>query len=110
MRADGTVETPLDRASLATSIEALKRDGVEAVAVCYLHGYRDPRHERATAAALAETMPDAYVSLSSEVFPQIKEFDRVSTTVVNAYVGRRCRATCTDWRSASARRASPARS
>ncbi len=87
MRADGTIETPLDRTSLASSIEALKRAGVEAVAVCYLHAYRDPRHERETAAALAQAMPDAYVSLSSDVFPQIKEFDRVSTTVVNAYVG-----------------------
>jgi N-methylhydantoinase A len=87
MRADGTIETPLDRASLATAIAALKRAGVEAVAVCYLHAYRDARHERETAAALAQTMPDAYVSLSSDVFPQIKEFDRVSTTVVNAYVG-----------------------
>jgi N-methylhydantoinase A len=87
MRADGTIETPLDRTSLATSIEVLKRAGVEAVAVCYLHAYRDPRHERETACALAQAMPDAYVSLSSDVFPQIKEFDRVSTTVVNAYVG-----------------------
>jgi N-methylhydantoinase A len=87
MRADGTVETPLDRISLATSIEVLKRAGVEAIAVCYLHAYRDPRHERETAEALAVAMPDAYVSLSSDVFPQIKEFDRVSTTVVNAYVG-----------------------
>jgi len=87
MRADGTIETPLDRTSLATSIEVLKRSGVEAVAVCYLHAYRDPRHERETANALAQAMPDAYVSLSCDVFPQIKEFDRVSTTVVNAYVG-----------------------
>ena len=69
MRADGTIETPLDRASLATSIEALKRAGVEAVAVCYLHAYRDPRHERETAAALAEAMPDAYVSLSVRRVP-----------------------------------------
>jgi N-methylhydantoinase A len=87
MRADGMIETPLDRTSLDTSIELLKRASVEAVAVCYLHAYRDPRHERETAAALAQSMPDAYVSLSSDVFPQIKEFDRVSTTVVNAYVG-----------------------
>src|ERR1700722_17102583 len=87
MRADGMIETPLDRTSLDTSIELLKRASVEAVAVCYLHSYRDPRHERETAAALAQSMPDAYVSLSSDVFPQIKEFDRVSTTVVNAYVG-----------------------
>jgi N-methylhydantoinase A len=87
MRANGTIETPLDRTSLATSIEALKRAGVEAVAVCYLHAYRDARHERETASTLARAMPDAYVSLSCDVFPQIKEFDRVSTTVVNAYVG-----------------------
>jgi N-methylhydantoinase A len=86
-RADGRVETPLDRASVAASIETLARAGVEAVAICYLHAWRDPRHERETAAMLAEAMPDVYVSLSSEVFPQIKEFDRVSTTVVNAYVG-----------------------
>src|SRR5579862_5457648 len=54
LRADGTVATPLDRISLATSIEALTRAGVEAVAVCYLHAYRDPRHERETAEALAD--------------------------------------------------------
>src|SRR3954447_7776436 len=87
MRADGRIETPLDRGSLDAAIAELKRAGVEAVAVCYLHAWHDPRHERETATALADAMPDAYVSLSSEVFPQIKEFDRVSTTVVNAYVG-----------------------
>ena len=87
MRADGRIETPLDRVSLDAAIAELKRAKVEAVAVCYLHAYRDPRHERETAVALAEAMPEAYVSLSSDVFPQIKEFDRVSTTVVNAYVG-----------------------
>jgi N-methylhydantoinase A len=87
IRADGRIETPLHRASLDAAIADLKRAKVEAVAVCYLHAYRDPSHERETAAALAEAMPEAYVSLSSDVFPQIKEFDRVSTTVVNAYVG-----------------------
>src|SRR6267143_3953892 len=87
MRADGRVETPLDHASLNRAIAQLKRDKVEAVAVCYLHAYRDDQHERATAEALKKRMPDAYVSLSADVFPQIKEFERVSTTVVNAYVG-----------------------
>src|SRR5580704_3358128 len=77
MRADGTIETPLDSASLDNAIAALKRANVEAVAVCYLHAYRDPRHERETAAALAQALPAAYVSLSADVFPQIKEFDRV---------------------------------
>ncbi len=87
MRADGRIETPLDHASLNAAIATLRADNVESVAVCYFHAWRDPAHERATAAALAAAMPDAYVSLSSEVFPQIKEFDRVSTTIVNAYVG-----------------------
>ena len=52
-----------------------------------MHSYRSPEHERATAEALARDLPAAYVSLSSDVFPQIKEFERVCTTVVNAYVG-----------------------
>src|SRR4029077_20975757 len=53
----------------------------------YLHAWRDPRHERRTAEALARALPDAYVSLSADVLPQIKEFERVWTTIVNAYVG-----------------------
>jgi N-methylhydantoinase A len=87
MRADGRVETPLDMVSLNAAIADLKSAGVEAVAVCYLHAWRDAAHERATAEAIRAAMPDAYISLSADVFPQIKEFDRVSTTVVNAYVG-----------------------
>src|SRR3989440_10057750 len=87
IRADGRIETPLDPASLDDEISILQRERVEAVAVCYLHAWRDPRHERLTAEALARALPDAYVSLSSEVLPQIKEFERVSTTIVNAYVG-----------------------
>jgi len=87
VRADGRVETQLDRRSLARAIEALRVADVGAVAVCYLHAYRDPRHERLTRTALAKALPRAYVSLSSEVLPQIKEYERVCTTVVNAYVG-----------------------
>ncbi len=87
LRADGGVEVPLDRRSMARAIERLRRAAVDAVAVCYLHAYRDARHERLTRAALARALPGAYVSLSSEVLPQIKEYERVCTTVVNAYVG-----------------------
>jgi N-methylhydantoinase A len=87
MRADGRIETPLDHASLDHAIAALRSERVEAVAVCYLHSWRDPGHERATREAVTRALPDAYVALSSEVLPQIKEFERVSTTVVNAYVG-----------------------
>src|SRR5579864_4775691 len=87
IRADGRVDTPLNARSLERAIARLKEQRVEAVAVCYLHSYRNPRHEEATRAALARDMPEAYISLSSEVLPQIKEYERVSTTVVNACVG-----------------------
>ena len=87
MRFDGKVETPLDRGSATAAIRRLARNGVQSVAVCYLHAYRDGRHERETRALVARLLPDAYVSLSSEVLPQIKEYERFGTTVVNAYVG-----------------------
>src|SRR5437016_3907609 len=87
MRADGRIETPLNAASLDDAIAVLRHERVEAVAVCYLHAWRDPRHEQATRESLLSALPGAYVSLSSEVLPQIKEFERVSTTIINAYVG-----------------------
>ena len=87
IRADGRIETPLDPDALTAAIAELARAEVDAVAVCYLHAWRDDRHERETVEALRAAMPSAYVSLSSTVFPQIKEYERVCTTVVNAYVG-----------------------
>src|SRR5262249_16927538 len=87
MRADGRVETPLAQASRNRAIAVLERERVEAVAVCYLHSWRDPSYEHATRHAVMRSLPGAYVALSSDVLPQIKEFERVSTTVVNAYVG-----------------------
>lgn len=87
IRPDGRIEVPLDRASLEAAIAVLVGEGVESVAICTLHAWRDGRHERAMAQAVRAAMPGAYVCLSSEVLPQIKEYDRVCTTVVNAYVG-----------------------
>jgi N-methylhydantoinase A len=87
IRADGRVETALEPNALGDAIDALRRARVDSVAVCYLHAYRDGRHERLTGEALGRLMPEAHISLSSEVFPQIKEYERVCTTVVNAYVG-----------------------
>src|SRR6185503_10885475 len=75
IRADGRIETRLDGKSLGDAIERLRQAGVEAVAVCYLHAYRDPRHEDATRKALEKALPGIYVSLSSEVLPQIKEYE-----------------------------------
>jgi len=87
LRFDGTVAIPLSARSLGAGIAALAKARVEAVAVCYLHSYRNPRHEKLTGRAVARRLPGAYVSLSAEVLPQIKEYERVWTTVVNAYVG-----------------------
>ena len=87
IRADGHVDTPLDEASLDRAVQKLVADKVEAVSICFLHAYKDSRHEKAAAKAVTRAMPDAHVSVSSEVLPQIKEYERVCTTVVNAYVG-----------------------
>ncbi len=87
IRPDGRTEIPLDRASLEAAIAALAREQVESVAVCYLHSWRDDAHERATVEAVRTALPGAYICRSSEVLPQIKEYDRVCTTIVNAYVG-----------------------
>jgi N-methylhydantoinase A len=87
LRADGRIEVPLDTASLEAAIAVLRAAQIESVAVCYFHAWRDPVHERLTADALRRALPGAYISLSSAVLPQIKEFERVSTTIVNAYVG-----------------------
>ena len=86
LRADGSVHTALDTASVEAALAKLERARVSSIAVCYLHAYRDPTHEAATRRLIEERLPNAYVSLSSEVLPQIKEYQRVSTTVVNAYV------------------------
>ena len=85
LRADGRVETPLDPGSLAAAIEAVR--GAEAVAICFLHAWRNPWHEEAAAAAVRAELPGVFVTTSAEVLPEIKEFERFSTTAVNAYVG-----------------------
>jgi N-methylhydantoinase A len=87
LRPDGRVEIPLDEASLAAAIEALRAAEVEAVAICFLHSWADPSHEHAAAARVRAALPRAYVTCSADVLPQIKEYERFSTAAVNAYVG-----------------------
>src|SRR5262245_63642670 len=67
MRFDGTVATALDERSLGQALDQLAAAGVDSVAVCYLHAYRNPRHERATVRAVAKRLKGVYTSLSSEV-------------------------------------------
>lgn len=85
--ASGKVHTPLDRAGVEAVAHSLKQEGVEAVAVCFLHSYVNPRHERAAGEILRATLPGAYLSLSHEILREYREFERTSTTVVNAYIG-----------------------
>ena len=86
IKPDGFVHTKLDVASLDQAIEKLRQEKVTSVAVCYLHAYKEPKHEKETKKILEAKLPGVSVSLSSEVFPEIKEYERVSTTIVNAYV------------------------
>ncbi len=84
--ADGTVKTELDEASVEALVPVLREAGVEAVAVCLLHAYRNAAHEQRIGEILAEKLPEVAVSLSSEVNPEIREYDRASTTLANVYV------------------------
>ncbi|MCC7273211.1 MAG: hydantoinase/oxoprolinase family protein [Alphaproteobacteria bacterium] len=84
--AGGAVLRPLDPAAVRAAGEALLREGVEAIAVCFLHSYRNDAHERLAREVLAELAPGLPVCISSEVAPEIREFERGSTTVANAYV------------------------
>ena len=81
---DGAEEAPLDEAGAAAVADALRGQGIEAVAVSLLHAYRNPGHEERIAAILRDALPYAAVSVSSEVSPEIREFERSSTTVLNA--------------------------
>lgn len=89
LNADGTVATPLADAEIARVMTALRELAPQAVAVSLLHSYANDEPERRVAAALAGALPGAFVTLSSEVCREFREFERTSTTVVNAYIGPR---------------------
>lgn len=89
LAAEGAVLRPLDEAELEAAARALLAQRVESLAVGFLHAWRDPRHEVAAKRVIERIAPDLYLSLSSEVLPEFREFDRFSTTVLNAYVGPR---------------------
>ena len=86
MDADGGVLVPLDRAEVEALADRLAAAGYEAVAVGFLHAYANPAHERLVAEVLAERLPGVMVSLSSEVSPQMREYERFNTTIANAYI------------------------
>ena len=82
----GEEVSPLDEEAARQTIQRLLDEGVESVAVCYLHAYANGSHEVRTRDLIREMAPQVYVSISSEVLPEIREYERTSTTVINAYV------------------------
>ena len=86
LKANGEVLIPLDAKSLDDAIAGIRQSGATSVAVCFLHSYLNPVHELAAVERLTQALPGISISRSSDVLPQIKEYERVSTTIVNAYV------------------------
>jgi len=86
MRPDGSESEALDQADIAAAVRLIAAEGVASVAVCLLHSYANPAHEQAVAAALRAALPGVAVTASHALLPEIKEYPRTSTTVVNAYL------------------------
>jgi N-methylhydantoinase A len=89
IRFDGSVQTPLDEAAARAALRRLRKLGVESLAISTLFSFVNPAHERRLAELAREELPGVTLSLSHEVMPKAPEFERTSTTVVNAYVGPR---------------------
>lgn len=87
LRHTGAVETPLDEDDVRRTARELRDQGVQSIAVCLLYSYLDDAHERRVGEIVHEEIPGAYVSLSSDVLPEFREYERLSTVVTNAYLG-----------------------
>ncbi len=87
VRHDGSVEIPLDEAAFRAAVRRLRDAGVQAVAVCFLYSFVHTAHEETARRILAEEFPDAFACVSHQVAPEFREFERMSTAVVNAYLG-----------------------
>ena len=84
---DGSVRQPLDDVSVESVLEKLEQLQPEAIAICLLHSYANPIHERKVVEAVKNRFPNLYVSGSIDVLPEIREYERTSTTVINSYIG-----------------------
>ena len=84
---DGTALRPIDLGEAQAVVQSLAREGVAALAICFLHSYVNPGHERAVKELVQRLCPSMYVSASSDVLAEFREFERLSTTALNAYVG-----------------------
>ena len=85
--ASGEVVKPLNEADIEAALDRIEREGAQAVAVTLIHSYRNPDHERRVGEIVRQRLPDVYCSLSVDVLPEIREYERTSTTVINSYLG-----------------------
>jgi N-methylhydantoinase A len=90
LRYDGSVEAPLDQTELEALAERIRDSEIEAVAVCFLHAHVNPRHEREAVETLRRLLPDRFICASHEVNPESMEYERASSTVINAMLGPVC--------------------
>lgn len=87
LAADGQVVVPLDESEVHAAIEQLRQRGVQAIAVCCLHSYLNPVHEQRIGELVRAALPDVFLTLSCEILPEIREYERTSTAVINSYIG-----------------------
>jgi N-methylhydantoinase A len=87
VRHTGAIETPLDLSAVRSAAAKLRQAGVAAVAICFLYSFVRPEHEREARRIIEQELPDAFVCASHEIAPEFREFERLSTAVVNAYLG-----------------------
>jgi N-methylhydantoinase A len=84
---DGTVYKEINREEVEQLIRELKQQGIESYAVCFLHSYKNPVNEEVVEKIIQELHPEAYVSISSRVLPEYREYERITTTTLNSYIG-----------------------
>ncbi|MGE3149493.1 MAG: hydantoinase/oxoprolinase family protein [Pseudorhodoplanes sp.] len=87
IRHDGSIETPLDEAEVRALAKICRDENVKAIAVCFLHSYKNPEHEIRATQILKEECPDAFITASHEIAPEFREYERFSTAAVNVYLG-----------------------
>ena len=87
--ATGRIAAPVDRNAVRAAAAQMRKKGVEAVAVCFLHSYRNDENEKVARAILEKEAPGLYISLSSEIWPQMREYERGLVAVMNAHVGQK---------------------
>jgi N-methylhydantoinase A len=84
---NGAIERHLDEDAVRTAVRTLRAQGIQAIAVCFLYSYLYPAHEQRVGEIVREEFPEAYLSLSHQVLAEFREYERLSTTTVNAYIG-----------------------